>query len=115
EVEHLELELLTVISGPFHGELSGTRYQEVGSPVLVAESVAADDDRIGPAWDQARHVGDDDRLTENDSAEDVANRAVRRLPHLLEAEFLDTGLVGRDRRAFDADAMLLDRVGRVDR
>ena len=38
-----------------------------------------------------------------------------RAPHLLQAELLDPGLVGRDRRALDADAVLLDRVGRVDR
>src|SRR3546814_2729335 len=46
--------------------------------------------------------------------QDVADRAVRRLPHLLEAEFLDPRLVGGDRRAFDADAMLLDRVRGID-
>ena len=38
-----------------------------------------------------------------------------RLPHFLEVEFLDARFVGRDRRAFDADAVLLDGVGRVDR
>ena len=49
------------------------------------------------------------------AAKDVADRAVGRLPHLLEVEFLDPRLVRRDRRAFDADAMLLDRIGRIDR
>src|SRR5690606_5485324 len=34
---------------------------------------------------------------------------------LLEAELLDARLVGRDGRALDADTMLLDGVGRVDR
>ncbi len=38
-----------------------------------------------------------------------------RLPHLLEVEFLDAVFVGRDRRALDADAVLLDGVGGVDR
>ena len=33
----------------------------------------------------------------------------------FEAELLDPGLVGRDRRALDADAVLLDRVRGVDR
>ena len=37
-----------------------------------------------------------------------------RLPHLLEVEFLHPRLVGRDGGAFDADAMLLDRIGGVD-
>jgi hypothetical protein len=38
-----------------------------------------------------------------------------RLPHLLEAELLHPRLVRRDGRALDADAVLLDRVGGVDR
>jgi hypothetical protein len=62
----------------------------------------------------ARDVRDDDRLAEDHAAEDVANRAVRRAPHLLQAELLDAGLVGGDRRALHADAVLLDRVRRVD-
>ena len=35
-------------------------------------------------------------------------------PHLLQAELLDPRLVRRDGRALDADAVLLDRVRRVD-
>jgi hypothetical protein len=38
-----------------------------------------------------------------------------RAPHLLQVEFLDARLVGRDGGALDAHAVLLDRVGRVDR
>ena len=106
EVEHLMLDLLAVLADPFHGQLALARDLEVGRLILVAEGVAADDDRVGPAGDQPRDVGDDDRLAEDDAAQDVADRAVGRLPHLLEAEFLDARLVGRDRRAFDADAML---------
>jgi hypothetical protein len=49
----------------------------------------------------------DDRLAEDDAAEDVADRAVGRLPHLLEAELLDARLVGRDGGALDADAVTL--------
>ena len=83
--------------------------------VLVAEGVTADHDRLGPARHEPRHVGDHDRLAEDDAAEDVADRPVRRAVHLLQAELLDPRLVGGDRRALDADAVLLDRVGGVDR
>jgi hypothetical protein len=38
-----------------------------------------------------------------------------RLPHLLQVEFLHAVFIGRDRRALDADAVLLDGVGGVDR
>jgi hypothetical protein len=43
------------------------------------------------------------------------DRPVGRAVHALEAELLDPGLVGGDRRALHADAVLLDRVGGVDR
>ncbi len=87
-------------------QLAGAGDAEVGRVILVAEGVTADDDRVGPARDQARDVGDHDRLAEDDAAQDVADRAVGRFPHLLEAEFLDAGLVGGDRGALHADAVL---------
>ena len=68
----------------------------------------------GPAGHQARHVVADDGLAEDDAAQDVADGAVGALPHLLEAELFDARLVGRDGRALDADAVLLDGVGGVD-
>jgi len=51
-------------------------HDHVGGAVLVAEGVAADDDRLGPARHQPRDVGDDDRLAEDHAAEDVADRPV---------------------------------------
>ena len=78
---------------------------EVGRAVLVTECVTADDDRLGPARNQARHVLDDDRCAEDGAAQDVSDGAVRRQPHLLEVELLDAGLVGGDRRALHADAV----------
>ena len=76
--------------------------------------VAADDDRLGPAGHETRHVLADDRLAENGAAEDVADGAVRRFPHFLELEFLHARFVGRDRRAFDGDAVFLGGFGGVD-
>ena len=86
---------------------------EIGGAVLIAEGVAAYNDRLGPARHEARHVFADDRLAEDDAAQYVADRAVRRLPHFLEAEFLNPLLIRRNRGAFDADAMFLDGVSRV--
>ena len=103
-----------VLADELHRQRALAGELDVGGAVLVAIGVAADDDRLGPARNQARHVLADDRLAEDDAAEDVADGAVRRLPHLLEAELLHPGLVRGDGGALDADADLLDRFGRVD-
>ena len=93
----------------------GTGHHEVGRAVLVTVRVPADDDRVGPARHEPRDAGHHDRLAEHHAAEDVADRAVRRPPHLLQAELGDAVLVRRDGGALDADAVPLDRVGGVDR
>jgi len=64
------------------------------------------------AW-RPRHVLADDGFAEHHAAEDVADGAVGRLPHFLQAEFLHPGLVRGDGGAFDADTDLLDGVGGV--
>ena len=72
------------------------------------------DDRVGPSRDQARHVLDDDGLAKHNTAQDVADRAVRRFPHLLEVELFYSVLVRCDGRALHAHAIFGDGVGRVD-
>ena len=109
------LDHLAVLADELHRQRALAGELEVGGAVLVAEGMAADDDRLGPARHQPRHVLADDRLAEHHAAEDVADGAVRRLPHLLEAEFLHPRLVRGDGGAFDADADLLDGVGGIDR
>ena len=96
-------------------EFPGAGDLHVGGPILIAEGVAADDDRLGPAGDETRDVADDDRLPEDHAAKDVADRAVGALPHLRQRKLLHARLIRRDRGALHADAMLEDRVGSVDR
>src|SRR5688500_14203867 len=107
------LDDFAILADPFDGQLALAGDKEIGRLVLVAEGMAADHERVGPAGDDPRHILDDDRLTEYDAAEDVADGAVRRLPHLLEDELLDPLLVRSDGRAFDADATLHDRLARL--
>jgi hypothetical protein len=52
--------------------------------------------------------------SEDGAAQNVADGAVGGLPHLFEAEFLDSCLIGGDGRALDADMMLLNGVGGID-
>ena len=76
--------------------------------------MTTDDDRFRPVRDQPWYIFDDNRLTEDNATEDVSDGSIRRLPHLLQVKFLDACLIRRDRRAFDADTMLLYRVSAID-
>ena len=70
--------------------------------------------RLGPAGNQTRNVAHHDRLAENGSAENIADGAIGGLPHLLQAEFLDTRLIRRDGGALYTDMLTLDGLRRVD-
>ena len=91
----------------------GTR-KSVAS-ILVAEGMAADDDRFGPAGDETGDVPADDRLAKDRAADDIADGAVRRLPHLFQAKLLHPPLVRGDGRALDADPVFFNRLRRLDR
>ena len=79
------LDLLAAIFGyEGDGELSLARDAEISGAVLVTECVTANDDWLGPVWNQARNVRDDDRLAEDNSTEDVADGSIRGLPHFFE-------------------------------
>ncbi len=115
-VEDLEADRLRpVIRGELHGELALAGEAEVGGAVLVTEGVTTDDDRLVPSGNQTRDVRDDDRLAEDHAAEDVADRAVGRLPHLFETELDHAGLVGGDGGALHTNTVLLDGVRCIDR
>ena len=99
---------------PFHGQLTSARNQEVCRFVLVTKGVTANHNRLGPAWDETRNIIDDDGLTEDNAAENVADRAIRAAPHFLQAELFDPCFVWRDGRTFHSNAILLGRVCRID-
>ena len=115
EVEVAELDRAAAVGrGEGHGHLAGAGDLHLDRAVDVAIGMAADDDRLRPVRHQARHVAADDRLAEDRAVEDVADRAVRAAPHLLQAEFGDARLIRGDGRAFHADAILLDGIGGID-
>ena len=113
-VENLFLDHGAVGAFEFHRQLARAGKQKVGGAVLITECMPADDDRFCPARHQPRHVGTDDRLAENHTAKDVADGAIGRTIHPLQAEFLDPVFVRGNGGAFDADTVFLDRLGRVD-
>jgi len=80
-VVDLNLLGLTTLGGVDHGELARAGGNEVLGAVLVTESVAANDDGLLPARNQAGDAVDDDGLTEDGAAESVTDSAVGREPH----------------------------------
>lgn len=113
KVEHLELFGIRAISRSVHNlKLAGARSDKVGGAVLMGQnhvngtsnghffslfffyffylvtvSVAADDDGAGPARHKTGERVEDDGLTEHSAVQNVAERAIGRLPHLLQVEF----------------------------
>lgn len=77
--------------------------------------MSPDHDRFFPSGHQPGNVLANDGLPEDGAAEHVPDGAVRALPHFLELELFDPLLVGRDRGALDADVVLLDGFGAVQR
>ncbi len=110
ELEHLLLDDLAVVALELEGQAALAGHANLGGAVLVAVGVAADDDGLRPSRHEAGHVAADDGFAEDHAAQDVADRPVGRAPHVLQLELLDARLVGRDGRAFDADAVALDGV-----
>ena len=115
EFIHLHLERLGIVGGG-EGERQRARSGNlhIGGAVLIAEGMAAHHNRLRPAGHEPRDIADDDRLAEDHAPENVADGAVGALPHLLELEFLNPGLVRGDRGALHAHAMFLDRMSRID-
>ena len=111
EIVHFPRPALSVLAGEGHGQLAGAFRNDVRRAVLIAESVTPDADRTGPSGHQARHVAANDRFAEDRSVEDVADRAVRRLPHLFQTELPDARFVRRNGGALDADVVFFDRLG----
>jgi len=80
--------------------------------VLVAEGMTADHDRLGQPGTSARHVAADDRLAEDGSAQDVADRPVGDFHiffSLNSSTRASSGVIGR---AFDADSYFRIAVSR---
>ena len=107
-VEHFMLDDLAVLAGPLNAHLALAGHDEVCGAILVAKGVASDDDRLGPTRDQSRHILADDGFAEHDPAQDIADGAVGRLPHLLELEFFDPRFIGGDGGALYAHPILLN-------
>lgn len=80
---------------------------------LVTERMTANDDGILPSRNRLRDTLQDNRLTEDGTAKNVSDGAIRAPPHLLELEFFDASLIRGDGSALDTDAVLQNCFRRV--
>jgi hypothetical protein len=81
ELEDFNLLGLAALGREDHAQLARAGQHAVLGAVLVAKGVAADDDGLLPAGDEARDARDDNGLAEDGAAEGVADGAVGREPH----------------------------------
>ncbi len=106
EVMHVQHLFRAAIGGGVaQRDLAGTGNAGFGGAVDVAIGMAADHDGLGPVRHKAGHVGTDDGFAEDRAIKDVADGAVGRTPHLLQAKFLHPCLIGGDGGAFHAHAV----------
>ena len=83
---------------------------EIGRPVLITKRMTTYYDWSCPAWHQPGHILAYDRLAKHCTTQDITDGSVRRTPHLLQIEFFDALIVGRNRCALYTDAKFLDRI-----
>ena len=74
--------------------------------VLVSKGVSADNNWFSPPRDESGNVSNDNGLSEYCSIEDISNRAVGRLPHLLKVELLNSAFIRCNSRAFYTNFVL---------
>ena len=113
EFEHFQIEILAIVAIKDQTQCARARYQCVSCAILVTKGMATDDNRIGPARNQAGNILDHNGFTKYNAAQNVADGAVRRLPHFFQTKFFDAGFIRRDRRAFYADAIFTNGIGAI--
>lgn len=97
-------------------DLEGSRLvdSKISGLVLISEGMPADYDRLLPSGDKSGDILDDDGFSEDSPVEDVPDGSVGTLPHLLEVELLDSGLIGSNGGALDTYLTLLDGLSGID-
>ena len=114
EIVHFVLNYFPIFTFKFDGEFAFSFGYEISGAVLITKSMAANANRGCPVWNQTRNIAAHNWLTENSAIKDVANGAVRALPHLLQIELFHACLVRRNGGTLYSNTILLDGIGGVD-
>ena len=108
ELVNLPLDrLTTALWSEAHLECATLLDDSISCSVLVTKCMSSNDNGLSPPGHQPGNVLDNDGLSEDSSIELVSNRAIGAFPHLLQFEFLDSGLIGSDGRALNANLAFL--------
>lgn len=112
-IEDLDTLGFTALGGVDKFKRTCTRNDKILGLVLVTVSVSSNNNGLFPARNNCGDSGNDNGLTENSTAKDVSNGTVGRKPHLLEVEFLHTGLIRSDGGTLDTDLVLDDGLSSI--
>ena len=74
--DHMLNRLAAVVWGEGDRQAAGAIDLEIGRLVLVTERMTRDNNRLGPAGNEPRDIGNHNRLAEDGATEDVADGAV---------------------------------------
>lgn len=107
-VDFHDCRLAAILGSEGHCECSCFLGDKVGGTVLITKSVSSNNDWLSPTRNTSWDVFDNDWLAEDDTTNNVANSAVRGLPHLLEVKLLNSSFVGGNRCTLNADLASFD-------
>src|SRR5215469_2115937 len=107
------LDHFPILAFKFHRKLSFAGYDKVSRPVLITKSMTANYDRTIPCGNQPGNIFYHDRFARNSSIKNVADSAIRALPHLFEIKFLYPYLVRRNGGTFYSYTILFNSISRI--
>ena len=115
EIENRLANLLPIRTREHQFRLARAGDADFRIAVDVAIGMTGDGNRLLPSTHRRTNAADENRRAEDRAVEHSANRAVGRLPHLVQVVLRHALGVRSDGCALDRDAVLLRRVGAVNR
>ena len=97
--------------GEYHFKSARTGNNMIFRPILIAKSMSTNNDGFLPTGHKSRDARNDNRFPEHRSAQIISDRAIRAEPHLFQVKLFHSRLIGRDRRTFNPDGILLNGSG----
>lgn len=103
----------TLVISEYDLECSWSIDDEISRSVLIAKGMSSNNNWFFPSWNESWNVADDDRLSEYSTIENVSDGTIWTFPHMLKAEFLDSGFIRSDCSAFNTNFTFFDSIGSI--